>query len=113
MRVVSNSTPLIFLAKIGKLDLLEKIFDSVQIPNEVYLEVVVEGKEKGYSDAFLVGNLIEKRVISKNDVQIKALKGMPLGKGELGAIELALKLGIKDILRIKSPFLVSISKVVR
>jgi len=40
MRAVVNSSPLIFLAKIGKLDLLNKLFDEVIIPKAVYEEVV-------------------------------------------------------------------------
>ena len=98
MQVVSNSTPLIFLAKIGKLDLLEKIFETVLIPNQVFTEVVVNGIDKGYTDAYLVEKFIDKGVISKNDIEIDILKDMPLGEGELGAIELAVQMGIKDIL---------------
>jgi predicted nucleic acid-binding protein len=96
--VVSNSTPLIFLAKIGRLNILEHIFKTVNIPNEVYTEVVIRGKEKGYSDAFLVEKLVDKNLILKKDVEIKKLKNMPIGKGEQETIELAMKLGIPDIL---------------
>jgi predicted nucleic acid-binding protein len=96
--VVSNSTPLIFLAKIGRLNLLEKIFDAVIIPDKVFSEVVIEGKEKGYSDAFLVEKFINKGIISKKNIKIKSLNDMPIGKGEQEAIELAVKLGIQDIL---------------
>jgi predicted nucleic acid-binding protein len=96
--VVSNSTPLIFLAKIGRLNLLEKIFDAVIIPDKVFSEVVIEGKEKGYSDAFLVEKFINKCIISKKNIKIKSLNDMPIGKGEQEAIELAVKLGIQDIL---------------
>jgi len=98
VRVVCNSTPLIFLAKIGRLDLLEKIFDEVIIPEKVFSEVVIDGKEKGYSDAFLVEKFIEKGIISKKETKIKASNDLPIGEGELEAIELAVKLGIQDIL---------------
>ncbi len=40
MIAVSNSTPLIALSKIGRLDLLRNYFDEVLIPEEVYDEVV-------------------------------------------------------------------------
>jgi len=44
MIVVSNSTPLISLAKINRFDLLKAIFSKVHIPQGVYEEVVVEGE---------------------------------------------------------------------
>jgi predicted nucleic acid-binding protein len=41
--VVSNSTPLITLAKVGYFDLLQKLFAEVTISHEVWEEVVVRG----------------------------------------------------------------------
>lgn len=46
MIVVSNSTPLISLSKIGKISLLQEIFGKVFIPDAVYNEVVVHGKRR-------------------------------------------------------------------
>ncbi len=46
MITVSDSSPLIFLAKINCLDLLKKLFHKVSIPHQVYIDVVVEGKTK-------------------------------------------------------------------
>lgn len=43
MNVVSNSTPLIALSRIQKLDLLKEYFSVVSIPEEVYDEVVTRG----------------------------------------------------------------------
>ncbi len=43
MIVVANSTPLIALSKVGKLDLLKEIFGEIVIPQGVYDEVVVQG----------------------------------------------------------------------
>lgn len=40
MIVVSDTTPLISLMKIGKLDLVNHLFGEVQIPNAVYEELV-------------------------------------------------------------------------
>ncbi len=42
--IVSNSTPLIALSKIGMLELLREYFGEVRIPKEVYDEVVTRGK---------------------------------------------------------------------
>jgi len=52
--VVSNATPLIYLAKIGRIQILKNIFQSIQVPNEVKIEVVDRGKEKRYSDAYVI-----------------------------------------------------------
>lgn len=43
MIVVSDSTNMIGLVKIGKLDLLKEIFFKVYIPEEVFKEVVERG----------------------------------------------------------------------
>lgn len=40
MIVVSDTTPLISLMKIGRLDLINQLFGEVQIPNAVYEELV-------------------------------------------------------------------------
>ena len=97
-QMVSNSTPLIFLAKIGRLNLLEKIFPEIIISNEVYSEVVIRGKEKGYGDAFLLEKIIEKGAITVKPVKITNLKDLPIGKDELETIELARKLDIQHVL---------------
>jgi len=52
--VVSNATPLIYLAKIGRIQILKNIFQSIQVPNEVKIEVVDRGKEKRYPDAYVI-----------------------------------------------------------
>ena len=44
MTVVSNSTPLIYLAAIGKFDLLQTLHGRIHIPNAVYDEVVTQGR---------------------------------------------------------------------
>jgi len=43
MKVAVNSSPLIFLAKLGLLHILDEIFDEVYITDAVYYETVVEG----------------------------------------------------------------------
>ena len=43
MKVVSNASPLITLARIGHLDSLHKLYERVHIPTEVYDEVVIAG----------------------------------------------------------------------
>ncbi len=43
MSVVSNASPLINLARIGKLDLLHDLYGELIIPEAVWREVVVDG----------------------------------------------------------------------
>jgi len=43
MSVVSNASPLINLAWIGKLDLLRRLYGELFIPEAVWHEVVIEG----------------------------------------------------------------------
>ncbi|MFN8493081.1 MAG: DUF3368 domain-containing protein [Caldilineaceae bacterium] len=47
MIVVSNSTPLIGLASIGRFDLLRQLFGEIQIAQAVYEETVSQGREEG------------------------------------------------------------------
>jgi len=56
--IVSNATPLIYLAKVGKLELL-KIFGKVYIPEEVKVEVVDKGKSLGKQDSYVVEKAIK------------------------------------------------------
>jgi len=62
--IVSNSGPLIHLAKIDRLNLLKELFGEVTIPLEVKLEVVDRGKDEGMADAFLIETEIGKRLDS-------------------------------------------------
>ncbi len=43
MKVVSNASPLINLARIGKLGLLRDLYEELTIPDAVWREVVLEG----------------------------------------------------------------------
>ncbi len=42
LKVISNSTPIIHLAKINHLHLLKEFFHEIDIPKSVYLECIVE-----------------------------------------------------------------------
>jgi uncharacterized protein len=92
--IVSNTSPLILLANIGKLDLIKKIYNDVIVPKYVYAECIRD--KKPYSkelDSFLHGKIQE----------IKDKKGMEnlmlvIDKGEAAASQLALEKGIKKIL---------------
>jgi len=46
-KIVSNTTPILSLLKIGKLDILRELYGKVQIPRAVYNEIEA-GKDKDY-----------------------------------------------------------------
>ena len=64
MKIITDSSPLIFLSKIGKLYLLKELFDEILIPSSVFNETVTIGKEKMLEDAFLIENFINHRFSS-------------------------------------------------
>ena len=45
--LVFDATPIMYLAKVGKLHLIENISEKKVIPGSVFEEVVVKGKEAG------------------------------------------------------------------
>jgi predicted nucleic acid-binding protein len=88
--VISNSSPLIHLTRLGKIEFLIDLVGSINIPKAVFEEVITEGKKKNYSEAFIIENYIKKEKINVLNVgQFDAGVYPPLGKGELEAIELA------------------------
>lgn len=52
--VLSNAGPLIALAKLNRLELLETLYLRVQVPRAVYTEVVTQGLRYGAPDALLI-----------------------------------------------------------
>lgn len=69
--VITDATILILCAKIDLLDLVIKKFGKVIIPNEVYIEAVLNGKNRGKDDAYY----IEQRI--KNDhIEVMKIKSI-------------------------------------
>lgn len=98
--MISNSTPLILLSKINKLELLKKLFGHVIVTDAVKEEVLIENKP-GY---FLINQAINSGWIKIENPKRDAELG--LGKGENSAINLAKekkdKLIIDDAFAIKA-----------
>lgn len=67
---VSNAGPLIHLARISGLELLEKIFRKVLVVDEVYLEAVMKGKEAGATDALLIERAAKEGWLGVKKVQL-------------------------------------------
>lgn len=96
MLAVSDSTPLIHLAKIGKLHYLKKLFDNVLIPKEVYEEIIIKGKEQNKSEVPIIEKSIGNFIIIK---ECGLMINQPnLDLGELKAISLCKELKIRDLL---------------
>ena len=87
LKVVSNSSPLIHLAKIKKLDLLKDIFGRIFIPKAVYDECVVEDFKEA-NEIKKSEWIIVKKI--KNEDLKKALS-IYLDDGEAEAITLAIE----------------------
>ena len=93
--IISNASPLIYLSKINKLDLLKKLFEEIVIPEEVYEEVVIKGKEKGFLDAYKVEKAVEDNwiKIKENKIERELEKFAPeIDLGEIAVICLAKKM---------------------
>jgi predicted nucleic acid-binding protein len=90
MIVVSDSTILIGLVKIGKLHLLKEIFSKIFVPEEVFKEVVERGKGKPGSKVIKEAAWIEVKPV-KDKIQVSFLLGS-LEKGEAEVLVLGREL---------------------
>lgn len=90
---VSNATPLMYLAKVGKISLLRKFFDKIYIPSEV----ITEGKRLNRKEIFLIENLIRGGFIEIREVE-KAPEIKSIHEGEAKAIALCRELHLSIIL---------------
>ena len=95
--IVSNATPLIYLAKIGKICLLKYVFGEVFIPEEVRVEVVDRGKELGERDAYVVEKAIKDGWLKVSRVELVEVS-INLELGEVAVLSLAKKLGVREVL---------------
>ena len=103
--VVSNSGPLMALAKLNRLSLLKKLFQQVSIPQAVYEETVIRGMSQGYLDASSIKLFFEQQgwqavYVDHGDI-IKELLKEKLDWGEIESIQLAMN--AKDALLLIVP----------
>ena len=97
--MVSNSSPLIWLARIGRLTLLKTLFGQAAIPRRVCEEAT---SEKQSADAVLISKAIEDGWIKVSEEKMEEasvladVSGLHLGEAE--AILLAKKLGTELII---------------
>lgn len=84
-KIVSNTTPIISLLKIGKLSILKDLYQSIIIPKEVFNEI-----EKGKNKSYYI-NLLEIEWIEIKEIKDKKSLSyfLDLDKGEAETIILA------------------------
>lgn len=89
MRVVCDTSPLILLAKIGRLELLFLLYNQVVIPVSVLDEVRVRSTE----ETTAIEAQVEKRALEIERESVEVLESVPadLGAGERAAIAVAIE----------------------
>ena len=88
MIVVSDTTPLISLLKIERLDLLEKLFGNVIIPQAVYEELTVDERFKLEAEQLKQKEFITVRAVKNLDSVSILKRATGLDQGESEAIVL-------------------------
>lgn len=92
MIFVFNSTPLIYLCKAGLDWIFQELDADCIIPEPVYEEVVIRGKQIGSADAFVAEELVKNNVISVRKIENKSKfsqLNQELHCGEIGVLSLA------------------------
>ena len=95
---VSDSTPLILLAKIGRLGILKDLFKMIYIPEAVFNETVSQGKTLHLPDAYIIEKtvgvwIMKTRVTPEIDAEYRFIDtNTRLGRGEIEALKLCKQL---------------------
>lgn len=97
-KLVSNATPLIYLAKANHLKILQTCVRQVFIPQSVFHEVVVEGKRLDKKDAYRVDQAIKQGWILVQEVKEFYPNEIPVHPGEAEVISLAKEMDIEIVL---------------
>ncbi len=87
MIVVSNSSPIISLSSVGRIDLFEKLFSEIQIPTHVYSEIKAKNK---YGFIEVDSTFIKVTEIKNKNSSLILETEIDLGEAE--AIELSLEI---------------------
>jgi len=96
--VVSDASPLISLARIGRLDLLASLFQHILIPTDVHREVTEAGRGRPGAEEIRAARWIEVAASGWHADPELARTCEPLGAGERSAILLAQSLPANLIL---------------
>ena len=87
MSIIVNSTPLISLAVINRLELLRRIFGDVYVPRAVYDEVITNGKGKtGYHQLLKINWF---NIAEIENIELKRSIMVQLDEGEAEVVTIA------------------------
>ena len=89
MVVISNSSPVIHLAKINKLNLLEKLYTKVIVPEKVYLECTETTQY--HQEIQLISNSTWMTTLHIKDIRLFNLLYTEIDAGEAESLVLALE----------------------
>lgn len=87
--VVSNTSPLMNLAIIGRLDLLRHFYETIHVPEAVWNELVEQGAGKPGSEAIAAATWIQTHAVQNRHLVIALREQLDAGESE--AIALALE----------------------
>ncbi|WP_276299039.1 DUF3368 domain-containing protein [Halorussus lipolyticus] len=94
MTLVFDATPLIYLGKADRLDVLTNVKDDLVIPGRVCKEVVGDGMKQGYPDAKRINNrlrdgLFEQRTFDKDERFTNLVQNTALSPADTAVLLLA------------------------
>lgn len=92
MIVVSNSSPLILLSAIGRLDLLYLLYREINIPEVVYQEIVSQGEGRHGEAEVNNATWIHRKHITDREKVSRIMLDVRIDEGESEAIVLAQEL---------------------
>ena len=96
MTIVSNASPLIGIARIGRLDLLHQLYGELVVSEAVWYEVVVKGAGQPGAKQIEAASWIKKAEVA-NKVLVQALS-QELDAGEAESIALAVEVKAQVLL---------------
>ncbi len=104
MTIATNSSTLISLAKIGRLDMLKEMKSEIISPEFVYKETVEEGKRKQIMDALLIEKVFVENTIKTRKIEkkfwnkVKKTLGRELNEGDHSVVSLAIQTNANEVL---------------
>ncbi len=98
MSVVSDSSPLVILARLGCLDLLNRLYPRLYISAEVHHEVVIAGAGLPGASEVAKAEWVEVKNLQNQTALLTAQQKYALGAGELSTILLGKELQADAVL---------------